>query len=252
MQTLFAVGVDREKICIQKEGESEMDVNALDVAFVKADWNGWYERLPSPLANSAVHHLTHCVTKRPKDLQSHVHRVIALYYSNDAEAIYGALLDLFIVLDKSGFRLRQRLLNKLAPKLRSEQRVALRNALMFGIKALEEVPHSPCSCFAAELHDMGGVVVQTGEQITHEFSALDEARDLIDSGFLDEARMVLEEAILAAPDDTQLNNELINLFRYTKDRDAFFVAVDRFADLPLAAADEWAELKSDFGEQQGA
>ena len=252
MQALFAVGVDPDKICIQKEGESEMDIDAVDIAFLKTNWNGWYERLPAPLADSAVHHLTHRVTKRPKDLQSHVHRVIALYYSNDAEATYGALLDLFIVLDKSGFRLRQRLLNKLAPRLKSEQRIALRNALMFGIKTLEDVPHSPYSCFGAELHDMGGVVVQTGEQITHEFSALDEARDLIDSGFLDEARLVLEEAILASPEDAELNDELLNLFRYTKDRDAFFNAVDRFADLPLAAADAWAELKMDFGEQQGA
>ncbi len=246
MQTLFAMGVAPENICVCGDEDPTVDLEAFDIAFFKPGWSGWYGRLPEPLATSAIELLAHRVTKRPQDLLSHVHRIVALYYTNHTDAIYGALLDLYIVLDKKGFRLRQRLLNKLAPKLEAEHRVALRNGLLFGIKALEEVPFSSGSCFNAELHNVGAVVAQTGEQITHEFSVLDEVLDLIDSGFLDEARMILEEAILATPDDLGLNNELLNLFRCTKDRDGFFSAEERLGDLPLAAKDGWLELRERF------
>lgn len=251
MQALFAIGVAADKISIHKDGESEVDLDALDVAFIKPDWNGWYHRLPAEIADTAIDYLTHRITKRPQDLLAHVHRIVAIYYTNNTNALYGALLDLYIVLDKKGFRLRQRLLNKVAPRLPSEQRVALRNGLLFGIKSVEEVPFCVGSCFNAQLHDVGAVVVQTGEQIKHEFSVLDEALDLINSGFLDEARMILEEAIMIEPGSFDLNSELLNLFRCTKDKDAFFSAVERFEGLPLAARDGWAELERHFVEGQG-
>jgi hypothetical protein len=246
MSALYAVGKPCAEPFVVSTETTQLDYRDLDLAFVDRQWPGWYSRLPGVLRQQAFEYLSHNISKAPHDLSSHLHRIIAGYYSGNNDHLYGALLDLFIVLDKRGFALRQRLLNKFSTSLSSPQRQTLRQGLLFGINSQEVLQHGNCSRFATGMVGNAQMVDKTGQRSELEFSVLDECRDLIDSGLFDDARRLLEEAIMRQPDDEPLNKELIELFKYTRDKDAFRGTREYFSGLNLALEDEWQQLTEEL------
>lgn len=244
MSNLFAVGLPCDKLCVVENNDAEtLDYRDVDLSFVDQRWSGWFTRLPDALAEQAIDHLIHKITRSPQNLCAHLHRIISAYHAKRVDALYGALLDLFIVLDKQGFQLRKRMLTKFSSMLTPEQALALKQALMLGIWAVDELPQSYCSRFNKGLIGFSTLVEQTDDLADFEFSILEESRDLIDSGFFEEARMILEEAILQQPEDEAINKELLDLYRHTRNKEAFLDARKRFQGLNLAMNDEWHELE---------
>lgn len=232
------------QLCIcELEVPPHIDLYAVDLAFIPRRSPLWMGYLPRPLAVKALDFLSHRVSNNPNDLLAHVQRVAAHYRAGSAESLYGALLDLFISLESKGYELRKRLLTKCAPLLGGEQRQALLKGLQAGIKATDRVPLTPRSLLKHPAHgSMHLVERRDGHVAVESFNALDEARDLIDSGFIDEARMLLEELLLTRPECEETNKELLDIYKYTKDKKAFFATKERLAGLPLALAETWEEL----------
>jgi len=239
MTSLYAFGLPGEKFCVNAIGGGTFDYGDVDLAFAGRHWTGWYARMPTDLAVQATEHLSHRVSRTPNDLKVHLHRIIASHYSRQIESLYGALLDLFIILDKKGFLLRQRLFNKFACSLSVHQSIALKQALMLGAGKLESLPHCDNSRFSNGMVGSACLVIKTDEPSQYKFSVLDEARDLIDSGLIDDARMILEQAIIQQPDDEHISRELLELYRYTKDSSAFAEIYAQLNGLPLSLMDEW-------------
>lgn len=224
------------------------EIAAIDLAFIPRNSPLWLGRLPRPLAEKAIEFLSHRVSNNPRDLLAHLQRVAVHYSVGTVESLYGALLDLFIALDTNGHDLRKRLFMKCAPFFNREQQKALIKGLESGIKATDRVPLTPTSLLKypssgnmrlVERHD-GHAVAE------NDFDVLDEARDLIDSGFIDEARMLLEELLLTRPECEETNKELLDLYKYTKNKKAFFATRERLDGLPLALTDTWDELAERF------
>lgn len=242
MSNLYALGLPCNKLCVFESNARMLNYKDVDLSFADRQWSGWYTRLPDALALRALDHLVHKITRSPRDLSVHVHRIHVASYLTPSDLLYGALLDLFYVLDRSGIQLRQRMLNKFDSLLTTQQQLALRQGLIPGIKAVDELPQCRCSHFTEGLVGYRTLVVPLEDILDAEFNVLDEARDLIDAGFVEEARMILEEAVLQQPDDEALNRELLGLYRYTRNVDAFLDARRRFEGLDLALNKEWQKL----------
>jgi len=251
MTSLYAFGLPGDKFCVNGIDSGAFDYGNVDLAFTDRHWHGWYTRMPAALAVQAIEHLSHRVSRTPHDLKTHLHRIIASYHSSQLESLYGALLDLFIILDKKGFLLRQRLFNKFAASLPNYQSTALKQALMLGAAKLESLPHSDCSRFNKGVVGNTNLVIKTGEPPQHQFSILDEARDLIDSGLIDDARLILEQAIIQQPDDEHVSRELLDIYRYTKNTNAFAAIYAQLNGQTLALAGEWVALASILLEEEG-
>lgn len=224
-----------------------LEVGAVDLAFIPRNSQFWLGRPPQALAHKALEFLAHRVSNNHKDLLAHLQRVAANFYAGTPETLYGAMLDLFIVLDNKGLELRRRLFMRCAPLLGKEQRLALSKGLESGLKAGDRVPLTPASLL--KLPNRGSLFLVErleGHVVSKNFDPLDEARDLIDSGFIDEARMMLEELLSTRPDCEETNKELLDLYKYTKNREAFFAARQRLAGLPLALSENWEELAEKF------
>ena len=252
MTSLYALGLPGERFCVDVNDTGILDYGCVDLAFADRQWSGWYTRLPATLAKQATEHLSHKVSRTPQDLKVHLHRIIASHNSKQVDHLYGAILDLFIVLDKKGFLLRQRLFNKFSGFLSDEQKLALKQALMLGATKLESLPHSDYSRFNKGVVGCTNLVIKTGEPSQHQFSVLDEARDLIDSGLIDDARMILEQAISQKPDDEHFSRELLEIYKCTKNKDAFAAKYEQLSNQSLALADEWQALAETFLEEEGA
>ncbi len=252
MVSLYAFGLPSEKFCVIGIDSGAFDYGSVDLTFADKQWPGWYARMPGALVIQAVEQLSHRVSRTPHDLKVHLHRIIASHYSRQPESLYGALLDLFIVLDKKGFLLRQRLFNKFSVSLQEFQLTALKQTLVLGAAKLESLPHSRCSRFSKGVVGSTHLVIKTGEPSQHQFSVLDEARDLIDSGLIEDARMILEQALIQQPDDEHVSRELLELYKCTKNTYAFVAIYAQLNDHSLALASEWDVLAETLLENVGA
>lgn len=254
MTSLYAFGLPGEKFCVNTIDDGTFDYgnySCVDLTFADKRWSGWYTHMPTALAVQATEHLSHRVSRTPHDLRVHLHRIIASHYSDQLELLYGALLDLFIILDKKGFLLRQRLFNKFAAPLPDYQSSVLKQALMLGAAKLESLPHCDSSRFSKGLVGSVQLVIKTNEPSQHQFSVLDEARDLIDSGMIDNARMILEQAIIQQPDDEHVSRELLEIYKCTKNTNAFAAIYAQLSGQSVALADEWGVLAEILLEKEG-
>lgn len=224
----------------------EININMLEPGFFST--RDWLRNPPVKLGTQVADHLAYRVCKKPKDLLSHVQRVLFNYRLGDSGAVYGAMLDLFIILEDKGQSLRTRLFNMVAIGLSEEQRRVLEAGLAKGIRSDDKVPPTPGSRLCAGVTGDGHLVEQGAEktrQAWHD-DVIDEARDLIDSGLIDDAQVLLEGALLDHPQRADISEELLEIYRHTRQKDAFFAMKKRVEGKPLAHSESWDELAEHF------
>lgn len=82
------------------------------------------------------------LARQPQDLRSHSRRVQLARRSGNREAIYGALVDLFIALAGRGVGLKSALLSQTAMQLGPPERLCLARHLASGLRADQSIePH---------------------------------------------------------------------------------------------------------------
>ncbi len=166
-----------------------------------------------------------------------------------SEAVYGALLDLFIALGENGGALRKRFLLRAHALLNSEQQLFLTQSLTEGISANSL---SPGSRFSRLSNAISGEIdfIETDKEgaAPGSFTLIDEALDLLDSGHIDEAQFLLENSIVAEPENEIAVKELLSIYRHSRNSKAFFNMKARLLALPVppALGTEWDELAALF------
>ncbi len=248
MSEFIANELTAGQVCAcELEVTPQLDIAALDLGFFPRSSSLWFRRFPDYLLDRSLIFLSHRITCNSKDLVAHVHRVVAHYHAGCPEGLYGALLDLNITLGSKGFALRKRMYQKFAPYLQKNHRAALRKGLQSGLKAGDFMPDSVVSRFKYPRLGNTYLVEKISDEVVRvDFDALDEARDLIDSGFIEEARMLLEEILASQPECGETNKELLDIYKYTKNKEAFFATKQRLGDLPAPLSDAWEVLAEKF------
>ena len=79
------------------------------------------------------------LARRPDDLKGHTLRVMLAQGTGDADAIYGALVDLFIALAERGTGLKSTLLSRTVLLLGQPQRLFLARHLASGVRAEQPI-----------------------------------------------------------------------------------------------------------------
>lgn len=152
-------------------------------------------------------------------LLNHVARINSQIKENKSEETYGALLDLFIILESDGRMLRERMLNKARSVINPQQFDFLQQQLKQGITELEIVPQSHTSTLIDEFltSDDLSQNIESG----YELNVLQAARDLLEHGQIDSARSVLESAVLNGELKLEVHEDLLEIYRETNDTDNF-------------------------------
>ncbi|MEF3192798.1 MAG: tetratricopeptide repeat protein [Halothiobacillaceae bacterium] len=164
--------------------------------------------------DSALHYLGHRIVNHPRELRSHVQRILLLIRHEDGASLYGALVDLLITLGDKGLALKQRMLDLAAPLLNPTSRVFLQRQLESGIRpcdpAIARVRSSLLragSCGTEQL-----VLRHKAQGGALERTPLEEARELVEYGQLEQALETLENALLMDPDQPGVAGELLDLY----------------------------------------
>lgn len=90
-------------------------------------------------AGRLLAHLEMHLVRQPDDLTGHTRRVMIAWRLGDPDAIYGALVDLFIALAERGVGLKSAMLSRTALQLGPSQRRFLASHLASGVSADEPV-----------------------------------------------------------------------------------------------------------------
>jgi len=159
------------------------------------------------------------ITRNPLNLRSHVQRIYLYRQLKNGNALYGALLDLFISLKNKGFDVRQRLLFESKHRLETHYFQVLYNALGAGIRASDAVPPSQYSLLSQGLTGTNNLLTSNSKSSEERYprDPRQEAQEYLEYGDIDEARKLLEIAVLKEPWRKELHNDLLEIYRATRD-----------------------------------
>jgi hypothetical protein len=192
------------------------------------------------------------IARKPKHLLMHVQRIYYCFHANLNEQLFAAVIDLFIVLDKRGQAISWRILMGVKDRLDSMQFSTLKGYLKNNRANADLLPGNQYSIFSRGLMGVTGLVAQSkAEAPESDHDPLALARDYIEFSQLEEAKRVLEQAILDDSTRLDMHHELLILYHSTNDIAGF---KQMLAELTQSGADmtnEWEQLNNFFEGRDG-
>ena len=205
---------------------------------------------------SAWRTLSHHIVRYPRDLRAHTQRILLGQNNSDiSNFLPGSLQDLFLSLGNAGYPLRKHLLDLSEQYLTNEE-------FSFFAKWIKQNSKNDKThhCWQA------GSVLSTGqcvgEPLLHQdktkaektgyTNVLEEARACLDYGQLEVAQQLLEEEILKSPHSKEIEEELLTIYQYSKDKNQFDQLSKKLLSQGVTLSEEWKESQknsSTWGEK---
>lgn len=227
---------DRPLPVASNDGELEFHLSGTNVLYL----GGGVDSLDT------LDFLTYRVARCPRDLATHVRRVFLCARLNLKESLYGALLDLFIVLTDQGRCLRRRLLYGAKAYLEIERFAALERCLGSDTDGFDDLPLTRNSMLSGGNIAPIRPVVTTETSRDSDHDPLTIARTHVEFSQLTEARLTLEEALLSDPLRKELQLELLELYRSTRDKEHFLSMFGQIAVAKSPVPEAWNETMQFF------
>lgn len=181
---------------------------------------------PQSLQNGVLlTQLAYRVARQPKNLLNHMQRIRLAEALQARETLTEALADLFITLKDKGVDLRRQVLKRSWPMLSEVWRELFYRSFATGIDEKTPLP-GRSRLTAGNIGRRDFIVVERVEKSRSvqqgEEEVLESARDLLDSGALDEARVLLENWLLSTDNALWQDgaHELARLYLYLEDGEA--------------------------------
>jgi len=202
---------------------------------------------PTGWGTRALDHFAHVISIHSADLLVHVQRINLCVAQSDRNGVYGALLDLFLVLGAKGAALRKRMCEIAAPSLSHTMREFFSDNLESGVSATDVLPLSLTSVLSRGLRGTTELVQRVGASGVGTRDPLDEANECLEYGQIDAARSILEAAVLEQPDRAELHNDLLEIYRRTEDFENFREMHQKLSARHNPVADSWELMAASFG-----
>ena len=195
--------------------------------------------------DNELERLVFLVTKKPKCLANHMQRIYYCFRKNLNEPLFAAIVDFLIVLNQQGQAISWRVVLGTKSRLKAEQFQELKTYLKNTNANANLLQGNQYSVFSKGL--VGGCkMIQQLENDALENDPLVIAIDHIQYCQLDEAKTVLEDAILADPERDDLRLELCDLYKSTRDSSRFHQMLAKLTRLGVNVTDDWNQLNNYF------
>ncbi|OGT90835.1 MAG: hypothetical protein A2514_04470 [Gammaproteobacteria bacterium RIFOXYD12_FULL_61_37] len=205
--------------------------------------------LPADSRMGAGRFLSYQLARHPENLRQHAQRIFLLISSRETGPLFGALVDLFIALGDKGEDLRKRLLGLARPLLTNEDYEFLARHQRQGLEAR----HAKTDLKGSVLSEgfCGSNILVSRERSQAGFAdPLQEALSLLEFGQLDEARLVLEKEYLSNPSRKEVEDELADVYRHTRDRSDYDVLTKELLRRGAALSGGWRMLGEDLAKTE--
>ncbi len=192
--------------------------------------------------------ISHAIARAPTNLRCHIQRINLFITTKDEDRLYGALLDLYIILADQGYLLRKRMLKNARSLIRKEYFDVLNHHLKSGLSVNKGVIFSSTSILSGELAPPHLLIKRLDSAVqAPQQDPIEEACDHLEYGQVDAARQVLEKAIKNAPDRNDLYQELLEIYRCTQDEAGYLTMREQLETENHPFLQRWVELADSFG-----
>jgi hypothetical protein len=224
----------------------DVDENSASKDFFSLQSTGVFWCNTGVLQNDeALEKLVFLIAKKPKCLINHVQRIYYCFQENLGEQLYAALVDLLIILNKQGQAISWRMVLGTKSRLTAEQFQELKGYLKGNQVGTSRLSGNQYSIFSKGLVGVNKMIQQIENEVKED-DPLMIALDHIEYSQLDEAKTVLEEAILIQPDRLDLQQELFDLYKLTGDSNRFHQLLANLTRLGVGMTDDWNQLNNYF------
>lgn len=186
-------------------------------------------------------YLIHNISRSPNELRNHIQRIYLFIQLQNSQALTGALVDLYLVLKDKGTALRYRVLMT-ARKLLSQQDFDIfYHALESGLDNYGVLPVSKQSLFTRTIGKPFLELItktESGENI----NLAEVARSYLEYGQIDEARIILEKAVISHPEHDDLLQDLLEIYQQTRDKQHFLAMFEKLNSSDIELPTIWHEL----------
>jgi tetratricopeptide (TPR) repeat protein len=218
----------------------------MEPAFFMTDALSLHPKISCPVA-VVSQYLTYQIIKFPHDFRSHIQRIYLLIQQQNTTALYGALFDLFLVLGSNGLALRQRMLFNAQSVLTELEFDRLQQTLESGLTGNTDIPKPTQAVLNKALSNNQLFIEKVAQQNMTPSNAVEEASSFLEYGQFDQAREILEEAIISTPRQLELHHDLLEIFQTTRDSEQFIVFYERLLESDVALPMLWKEMANEFG-----
>jgi hypothetical protein len=198
------------------------------------------------LCNDFLENLVFRISRKPKSLITHVQRIYYCFHMQLDEQLYAALVDFLIILNRQGKEISWRMVTGAKSRLSSKQFTLLIDYLGDDYADTNRLPGNQFSIFTKGLTGINNVIKQIAGPDEHKHDSLTIARDHIEYSQLEEAKQVLEKAILEQPARLDLHHELLAIYKSMRDAAGFNRMLAELAQSGVALPDEWVQLNDYF------
>ena len=195
-----------------------------------------------------VRHLEQRIVRRPRDLTSHVRRILMLNELRDADGIAGALADLFLVLGNRGRALKARLVETVEPRLTPEYASFFSEHVDQGLSPADAMPSLARSRLSKQVGGTTRIVV-TGD--SPDSGAIELAKEAAKAGQNEIAQQLLEGLLDLDPGNAEVCDALLDLYERGNLRQDFFKTYTAYLGRPLAHFERWLQIAARFRDNPG-
>ena len=218
-------------------------------AFVDSNDSFIVSELPwiteKPSSDFLYQQIVYKVLRQPKKLIFHLQRIYFTYNYGMTDQLYAALVDLVCVLDGKGSALSHRMI-KATQSLLSDVQVKALDVYLKTQNNIMLVSNQYSVCTTGIISIQPLLIVKRGLKVEEEYDPLNLARDHIEYSQLDSALKTLEMAILKTPERRDIQVELLELLKKTKNVQAFTRIRESLIEKQWDESIEWQQLADHF------
>jgi hypothetical protein len=205
-------------------------------SFLNTEWHSTFSQ-----------YLAKRVKRNPRDLRAHVQRTLLYLSRRDSEAIYAALIDLFLILGNRGSHIRNNLLRQAMPFLQKEHYRFLMTHMESGLDANEPLPPNTYSSLSIGHMGTTHIVNQKTTDSSHSGARpIEQAMERLRQHDWLTAMLILENALQHDPGDAAVCRKLLSLYKQQHAREAFFRTYTGLFGRCLALAELWRDTERFF------
>ncbi|TAK63799.1 hypothetical protein [Methylobacter sp.] len=235
------------QLIVCHDEQNNIKESAKSDMFLLSDSNA-FNFTDDKLPNNLLKEFVLLITRKPKRLIAHIQRIYHCYQANLQEQLFAALVDLLVILNGRGKAISWRMITGTKSKLSDEQYKKLLKYMTENID-VALLAGNEYSVFTKGLIGTRNLVQQIEVPDEQEHDPLNLAYDYIEYSQLNEAKEVLEKAIVIQPQRLELHQCLLELYKSTFDSSGFTKMFNIVTTLDVVMPNDWNILQAFFNER---